>query len=96
MTCQGTMIDNLFTIAVVLLAILSAEKCHLQAQCCEEYCYTLDNERPQLAHFGTKTANKVSRGSETGRQFIVPGERNRIRMEFLEHVQLYEFQTVNR
>lgn len=73
---------NFFMIAVIIVAILSAAKCYLQSQCCEEYCYGLDNERSQLAHFGTKTANKVFRGSDTGRQFIVPGKGNRIWMEF--------------
>lgn len=65
-------------IAVTLVAILSAATCRLQAQCCEKYCYALDDVRPQSTHFGSKTAYDAVRGSETGCQFIVPGKRNRI------------------
>lgn len=43
-----------------------------QAQCCEEYCYELDSERGQSAHFASKTAYQIVKGSEAGRQYLVP------------------------
>lgn len=45
-----------------------------QAECCEEYCYDADDERSQSAHFSTKTAYQIAKGSEAGRQFFVPSK----------------------
>lgn len=74
--CEVIIMANKFLLfAIVLAAMLSAANCQRQAQCCEEYCYELDNERPQSAHFGTKTAYQIIKGSEAGRQYIVPSKR---------------------
>lgn len=51
------------------VVIVSAQR---QGQCCQVYCYDLDNERPQSAHFGTKTAYLIAKGPENGRQYKVP------------------------
>lgn len=83
-----TITEKFLLFAVVLVAALSVANCQRQAQCCEEYCYELDNERTQSAHFGTKTGYQIVKGSETGRQYIVPSEKIQIifREQFsLEH-----------
>lgn len=55
-----------------------------QAQCCEEYCYDLDSERPQSAHYSTKTAYQIAKGTEQGRQFYVPSELLFVRVCFVK------------
>lgn len=57
------------SIIVISTVVVSAQK---QGECCQEYCYDLDNERPQSAHFGTKTAYVIAKGPESGRQYKVP------------------------
>lgn len=69
------MATKFLLLAIAIGVILGAVNCQRQAQCCEEYCYDLDSERPQSAHFGTKTAYQVVKGSETGRQYIVPSKK---------------------
>lgn len=71
------MTTGFLLLAIAFAAILSAANCQRQAQCCEEYCYDLDSERQQSAHFGTKTAYQVVKGSETGRQYIVPSKKTK-------------------
>lgn len=56
-------------IIVISTVVVSAQK---QGECCQEYCYDLDTERPQSAHFGTKTAYLIAKGPESGRQYKVP------------------------
>lgn len=63
--------------AVNVLAVLLGVFCvtivgQRQAQCCKEYCYDLDTERLQSAHFATKTSYLIAKGPENGRQFLVP------------------------
>ncbi|KAJ6641584.1 Multiple inositol polyphosphate phosphatase 1 [Pseudolycoriella hygida] len=41
-------------------------------QCCEEYCYDTDSEKPQSRQFATKSAYQIIKGSDNRRQFIVP------------------------
>ncbi|XP_055532258.1 multiple inositol polyphosphate phosphatase 1-like [Wyeomyia smithii] len=43
-----------------------------QSRCCEQYCYSQDNDRTQSKHFATKTAYEVIRGSISSREHIVP------------------------
>lgn len=47
-----------------------------QRQCCEEYCYDTDGDKPQSAHFGSKTAYQISKGSDSERQYFVPSMFN--------------------
>lgn len=61
-----------FVCTIILLgAVAHAQR---QAQCCEEYCYELDSERPQSGHFSTKTAYQIAKGSDAGRQYYVPSK----------------------
>lgn len=57
-----TMVNTFWCLAIVLAATLSTANCQNKT----EYCYESDNERPQLAHFATKTAYKIVNGSATG------------------------------
>lgn len=51
----------------IFVVSVRAHNCQRKAQCCEKYCYDLNNVRTQLAHFGTKTAYQIIKGSESGR-----------------------------
>lgn len=68
------MANKCLLFVIVITVVVSAANCQRQAQCCEEYCYDLDSERPQSAHFGTKTAYQIIKGSEIGRQYLVPSK----------------------
>ncbi|XP_055322266.1 multiple inositol polyphosphate phosphatase 1-like [Sitodiplosis mosellana] len=57
-----------------ICALLASKPINAQrsGECCQEYCYDLDNERPQSAHFASKTSYLIVKGPETGRQYLVP------------------------
>lgn len=57
------------SIILISTAVVSAQR---QGECCQAYCYDLDTERPQSAHFGTKTPYLIVKGPESGRQYKVP------------------------
>lgn len=57
------------TIAVICLMVCGSV---VSQQCCEDYCYDTDTEKPQSAHFGTKTAYQIIKGSDSQRQYVVP------------------------
>lgn len=64
---------NIFIITLALvLSISTLVLGQRQAQCCQEYCYDLDSERVQAAHFGSKTSYSIAKGPESGRQYLVP------------------------
>lgn len=46
-------------------------------QCCEEYCYDTDTEKPQSSRFATKSAYQIIKGSDSRRQFVVPSKLNK-------------------
>lgn len=46
-------------------------------ECCEEYCYNLDQERPQQAYFSSKTSYFIAERPDTDEQFNVPSKFNR-------------------
>lgn len=46
-------------------------------QCCEEYCYDTDAEKPQSGRFATKSAYQIIKGSDSRRQFVVPSKLNK-------------------
>lgn len=43
-------------------------------QCCDEYCYDTDSEKPQSSRFATKSAYQIIKGSDSRRQFNVPSK----------------------
>lgn len=59
-------------LASIILISTVAVSAQRQGECCQVYCYDLDNERPQTAHFATKTPYLVAKGPESGRQYKVP------------------------
>lgn len=62
---------NLLICALLAAVPIDAQR---RGECCQEYCYDLDNERPQSAHFATKTSYLIAKGPETGRQYLVPSK----------------------
>lgn len=60
---------TLLSISITYFTIVNGQR---QAQCCQEYCYDLDSERVQSAHYATKTSYLIAKGPETGRQYSVP------------------------
>lgn len=61
---------GLIVLASIAISGLNAQS----ADCCEDYCYDTDNERPQSLHFSTKTAYELARGKQSVRQYVVPSE----------------------
>lgn len=61
-----------FIIGMVALLMLQSVSSQRQAQCCADYCYDLDDERVQAAHFGSKTSYNIAKGPETARKYLVP------------------------
>lgn len=61
-----------FFASIILISTAAVVSAQRQGECCQAYCYDLDNERPQSAHFGTKTAYLIAKGPESGRQYKVP------------------------
>lgn len=57
------------SISLIWSVVVSAQR---QGECCQIYCYALDTERPQSAHFATKTSYLIAKGPETGQQYRVP------------------------
>lgn len=64
--------ESIVLICTLLVAVpIDAQR---RGECCQEYCYDLDNERPQSAHFASKTSYLIAKGPETGRQYLVPSK----------------------
>lgn len=67
-----------FSVLGALLVCLVTVNGQRQAHCCQEYCYNLDTERVQAAHFGSKTAYQIVKGTQSGRlndtKYLVPSE----------------------
>lgn len=63
-------------LSILISALLAAVAINAQrrGECCQEYCYELDTERPQSAHFASKTPYTIAKGPESGRQYLVPSE----------------------
>lgn len=59
---------NLLIWLVIATVLVAAQR---RSECCEEYCYDLDNQRPQSAHFGSKTAYLNAKGPESGTEHLV-------------------------
>lgn len=43
-------------------------------QCCEEYCFDADDEKPQLNRFASKSAYPITKGPNSRRLFVVPSK----------------------
>lgn len=72
MDIQRVLILPVLFVSVFILissVVVSAQR---QGECCQAYCYDLDSERPQTAHFATKTPYLIAKGPESGRQYLVP------------------------
>lgn len=52
------------------LTVIDAQR--QPGQCCEEYCYDTDTDKPQSSRFGTLSAYQIIKGSDSRRQFNVP------------------------
>lgn len=66
-----TIVVNLLIWLVIATVLVAAQR---RGECCEEYCYDLDNQRPQSAHFGSKTAYLNAKGPESGTEHLVPSK----------------------
>lgn len=65
---------NLHIVIIALVAPMVLVGGQRQGACCQEYCYNMDPERPQSAHFGSKTSYLIAKGPETGKQYLVPSK----------------------
>ncbi|EAT36389.1 AAEL011510-PA [Aedes aegypti] len=60
----------IFTIVMIVSAVQPFQ--FKSSRCCEDYCYSLDQDRSQSKHYGTKTAYEVIRGPESSQEHVVP------------------------
>lgn len=58
--------------SVVLLCYVAL--CTSQQDCCEDYCYSLDSERPQSQRFASKSVYQIVRGVDMSRHSVIPSE----------------------
>lgn len=70
---------ELINLHIVIIAIIAAMLVMVadgqrRGDCCQDYCYYMDNERPQSAHFASKTSYLIAKGPETGKQYLVPSK----------------------
>lgn len=61
----------LFTCCFIFTSINAQRQ---PGQCCDEYCYDTDGEKPQSSRFATKSAYQIIKGSDSRRQFVVPSK----------------------
>lgn len=66
-----TLNRDVLALSIFLVAMVVVEA-QQQRQCCEDYCYDTDSEKPQTTHFGTKTAYEIIKGSNSKKQYVVP------------------------
>lgn len=63
---------------LVVLSIIGKSFAQLQPsihrQCCEDYCFGTDSERPQTASYSTKTAYQIVRGVDSSRYYDIPSQ----------------------
>ena len=62
------LIFGVLSLLPILLVLVGAE------ECCEDYCYDTDSDKPQTSNFATKTAYQIIKGSDSNRQFVVPSK----------------------
>lgn len=48
-----------------------------RTECCEEYCYGSDSDRPQSQRFASKSVYQIARGVDMSRHSVIPSEFNR-------------------
>lgn len=52
--------------------IISAQRYNPNGKCCEEYCYTTDDEKSQVRRFSTKTAYQIVKNENSDKFHVVP------------------------
>lgn len=77
-----TFIVRFIICAIIAIILVNDEK---ESDCCQEYCYSMDNERPQIAYFSSKTPYFIKKGPETNEQFSVPSENLIFLRKFILH-----------
>lgn len=69
------MVLSLRTLLVVVLGCCIAMAQQRQrTECCEEYCYGQDSERPQTERFASKSVYQIARGVDMNRHSVVPSK----------------------
>lgn len=65
---------NLQILIIALAATLMFVDGQRQGDCCQDYCYYMDSDRQQSAHYASKTSYLIAKGPETGKQYLVPSK----------------------
>ena len=60
---------QMLVVTCLLVAIQLTSPVTADEECCEEYCYGSDRERPQTRQYSTKTAYEVIRGIDYGKLY---------------------------
>lgn len=63
---------SLLFVVVCLANIVAGQE--QRTECCEEYCYSLDSERPQAKRYASKSVYQVARGVDMSRHSEIPSE----------------------
>lgn len=62
---------KVFILGALFCLILAQEQ---RSECCEEYCYGSDSDRPQTTRFASKSVYQVVRGVDMSRHSVIPSE----------------------
>lgn len=52
--------------------IITAQRYNPNGKCCEEYCFTTDDEKSQVRRFSTKTAYQIVKNENSDKFHVVP------------------------
>lgn len=66
-------IEPVFISFIFLILVTVSVNGQKPAKCCEKYCYSADNERPQEEYFSSKTSYFIGKHEDLGKDFKVPG-----------------------
>lgn len=70
MISQYKMKPQITFLPLLLVFLLNTAKA--QSDCCEDYCYSRDRDKPQATRYGTKTPYQVAKGASTNNNYYVP------------------------
>lgn len=61
-------------LVVMGLCVVLAVAQEQRTECCEEYCYGSDSDRPQSQWFASKAVYQIARGVDMSRHSEIPSE----------------------
>lgn len=65
-------LDRIIILIGLCVVLSVAQEQH--RECCEEYCYGTDSDRPQSRGFASKSVYQIARGLDMARHSEIPSE----------------------